>query len=232
MTENDTKAKAAAAPWLAILAGWTPDSQEALAATYRKTINGRRFEAQVGGYWNGDADQVYLILRGWDDERDRSRSLGFLRDIAEAKTVLAGFETFTVPEEWLRQRAREDEEVALKGEASRLFAQDSTLWGDLGVLGIAKVVVNFSGSGDSGGIDLVEAFGPKDSLAPHVALPEDLEEKITHAWEVLFEHSFDNEGCHGDLTVDVEERTAKLNVGFPQVDWEAYDWTPESAEAS
>ena len=78
--------------------------------------------------------------------------------------------------------------------------------------GIASVIIDYDGEGDSGQIEGMAAFGDTDQP---IALAGDLHDQIEDfAWRVLEVHHNGyeiNDGGYGDITIDVANRTVVLD---------------------
>lgn len=106
-------------------------------------------------------------------------------------------------------------------------------------LGVKKIEISFSGSGDSGDIDDVEFHDSDGNYLTQLVKETfndkskiDIENELRDiAWALINEKVdtvgdwVNNDGGFGSITIDVEEKTYDLN--YSQRTTEDYDWSDE-----
>jgi hypothetical protein len=78
-------------------------------------------------------------------------------------------------------------------------------------LGIREIVLEYSGGGDSGGIDTVQAYKDSEMKEP-VDMPPELQVAVEERANTLLDKLpdwYNNDGGYGTLTFDLETFTAK-----------------------
>lgn len=181
---------------------------------------------------------VSIILRQYGGEggeaavefygRDKEGSLRLLCVVGNEKDArrrvlrLQQLRRFREPPVWAQQRRAEGREARQKRRLRNYFTRRGAAWRALARAGVAHVRVDFSGSGDSGGIDGIDATDAKGAA---VEVPDALQEEIEAAFYARFPYSFDNEGCSGSFEVDVAERKAAGTVELPTTYTEHLEYT-------
>jgi len=106
-----------------------------------------------------------------------------------------------------RQMEREREEQLVK--LDKFFTPESSIWRRLRARGIKQLVIQSSGSGDSGGVEAIKATSRDGGI---VKLSAGFAAELKEVYEYHFPYSYDNEGAEGELTLHVAERVASLRA--------------------
>lgn len=91
--------------------------------------------------------------------------------------------------------------------------------------GIAKVIITFDGSGDSGGIDGVYCCNEDEQEIKASELEEALIELGNTVIERHYVIGFDNEGCFGEITLEVESGEIEIEVNSRYVEYHTEYYT-------
>jgi len=86
--------------------------------------------------------------------------------------------------------------------------------------GIAKVVITFDGSGDSGGIDGVYCYDEDNKEVNAGELEAALFELGDAIIERNSEIDFNNDGCFGTIILDVESGQIKIEINTRYVEYD------------
>jgi hypothetical protein len=206
----------------------------------------RDFRRLGGFYANDDMTRsrtfawgtVSVILRpyGGDDGKpgvefyahDKEGSLRRLYVAGNEKVArrrvlrLKQMQRFREPRAWAEQRKVEARQIRQERRLKDYFTRRGAGWRALARAGVSRVRVDFSGSGDSGGIDGIETTDAKGAA---VEMSSTLREEVEAAFYARFPYSFDNEGCSGSFEVDVTARTAEGRVELPTTYTERIEYT-------
>jgi hypothetical protein len=120
-------------------------------------------------------------------------------------------------------------EDTTRGPLGKL-AELETVWVALAALEVAHVVVSFSGSGDSGQIDDINAYltsfiANRNNAGVDVLLPDVLSKQIEEITDRIMDSQelpdwYNNDGGNGDVTWYVPERSIVTTVNQARVEYD------------